>query len=133
MRPAGFNNQLDRHRVERAELRDPNHLALMSQVIGPPFLTRSHSRFFEGLLHHFMVPWYMGVLNLQIHQVRHRLTLWKEPSRGAFFHRNDAAHSAAGGTYYCFMTYSYAIPHMIDNGDLEFNDRYSTKYYCSVK
>jgi len=65
----------------------------------------------------------MGMLHLPIHQVQHRITLWKRPSMGAYFHPNDAPHTAAGGTYYCFATYSDRIPQMIDNGTLEFNDR----------
>ena len=123
MRPAGYDNHVVRHRVHRDELRDHNHLALLSQVISPPFQIRTHSRAYERSLHFFAIPYYMVMLNLPINQVEHRLTLWKVPSRGAYFHQGDGPWEAAGGTYYCFVTYSNRIPGMIDNGELEFNDR----------
>jgi len=47
----------------------------------------------------------------------------KVPSRGAYFHQGDGPWEAAGGTYYCFVAYSYRIQDIIDNGELEFNDR----------
>jgi len=75
MRPAGYNNQVDCHRVDRDELRDPNHLALSSQVISPPFQIRAHSRAYERSLYFFALPYYMCMLNLPINQVQHRLTL----------------------------------------------------------
>ena len=124
MRPAGYNNQVDCHQVDRNKLRDPNHLALLSYVISPPFQIRAHSRAYERSLHFFVIPYYMVMLNLPINQVRHQLTLWKVlRSRGVYFHQGDGPWEAAGGTYYCFVAYSYRIQHMIDNDELKFNDR----------
>ena len=112
MRPAGYSAvQPNCHRINRTELRDPNHLALISRVISVPFPTRAVSRCYEGRLHQLLVPYYMAMLNLPIHQVRHRITLWKRNSMGAYFHQNDAPWTAIGGNFYCFMTYSYEIPH----------------------
>ena len=57
MRPPRNTNLVDRHRVDRRKLYDPNHVALMSQVVGPLFQIRAHSRPYEKFLHFFVIPY----------------------------------------------------------------------------